>query len=111
MAGRYPNFLPGLGFKDHGSFAKCAVCRDDFERARRQLDEALADPGHPVNRLMGTEGSLPEALRLIGALVGSLPVTGTWVRYGDTPVCLSCARRLASKAAPRSDEHDTNATT
>jgi hypothetical protein len=110
MAGRYPSFLPGLGFKDHGSFAKCTVCRDDFEHAKRKLDEALADPEHPVNRLAASGAPDPEALSLLGALVASLPVTGTWVRYGDTPVCLPCAQRLSSKAEPRSDEHDTNAT-
>jgi hypothetical protein len=104
MGGSWPNFLPELGFKSAGSFEKCAVCRDAFRKAQQQLDQALANPDHPFNRGMASEATRPEALRLLGALLASLPVNGTFVRYGDTPVCLTCARRLASKT--KTDDED-----
>lgn len=67
----WPDTLPGLGPRRVVAFSRCADCPDPAPR----IAVPLAD----------------------GTLVDLPGPTGTWVVYGDRPLCLGCARRRAAE--------------
>lgn len=73
-AATWPAALPALGPRRVGTFSRCADCPDPAPTIAVPLDD-------------GTRLDLPG------------PV-GTFVAYGDRPLCLACARRRAAESAP-----------
>lgn len=72
----WPDSLPGLGSRRVGPFTDCFDCLEASAWPIRVAEVRTSEEGRVHVTLPGDRG--------------------TWVTYGDRPLCLGCARRRAA---------------
>jgi hypothetical protein len=100
----WPDYIDKLGRRRLSGFALCAAeyCVQEREKAEGHIFDAYADMQHPINHPSKSK----DWWNAYRVLRSAIPLTGTWMRYGDVPLCVRCARELVRDGdqGPKAEE-------